>query len=129
MDFRYYNENSVCILIALPAYILDVYKKRICCRYVENLLCIYVEYIHCVCSSGFMGPRGPWPTLAPIFHLSRMKICTKHRVMTKNFAPWPPISILDPLLCMLSIYIAYIKWIPYTRCKMPTRDSWCLVAS
>ena len=22
----------------------------------------------------------------------------RHRVMTKNFAPWPPMSILDPLL-------------------------------
>ena len=50
--------------------------------------------------------------MGPNLYLSRMGICTKqdlwppgprHWDMTTHFAHWPPISILDPLLCTVDL--------------------------
>ena len=72
-------------------------------------------------SSGSGGGLGPCPP-APIFHLSHMENMyqnktfgppgPRHRVMTKNFPPWPPISILDPLLRFACVNIN-IRWTFY----------------
>ena len=74
--------------------------------------------------------RGPWGAMSPgpIFHLSRMKICTKQELWppTPDIGPWlkilhlgPPISILDLLLSLDAPYFQKLV-IYFNICYMPS---------